>query len=326
MKDLLELYQTRASVRKFKSEPLREGDLEKLLFAAQRAPTDATAQMYTLLRVTDPGLRSQIAQLSDNPHIASAAEFFLVLADVYRLRRMVEVRGGVWGHWPRTAAHFAISDAILAGGALATMAESLGYGICWIGGVLNAIQPIGELCRLPEGVFPVAGLCVGVPDETPAPRPRLARELVVHENRYKAYAAEELEAAYADMRSINRSGDWYRVLSRYFAKGGTMERREGPYQRYVARAGFDPDLPEELLQQLRATGIEAGSLGELLEAALDQGFRSVQFQPGFVWIETEPEAYRGDGKPGEALAAALLQVPQERVIPQLENRDPSPTE
>lgn len=314
MKDLLELYQTRASVRKFKPEPLREGDLDKLLFAAQRAPTDATAQMYTLLRVTEPTLRGRIAHLSGNAHIAAAAEFFLVLADVHRLRRMVESRGGSWGHWPRTAAHFATGDAVLAGSALATMAEALGYGICWIGGVLNGVGAIGELCGLPEGVFPVAGLCVGVPDEAPAPRPRLKRELVVHENRYHEYSAEELGAAYADMRPITRSGDWYNVLSRYFAEGGTMEHREGPYQAYVARAGFDPDLPEGLVEQLEARGVEAGSLGGLLEQAFAQSFRSVQFQQGFVWIEKEPEAYRGDGGPGEALARALLQLPQDESV------------
>lgn len=316
VKDLLELYQTRASVRKFKPEPLREGDLDKILLAAQRAPTDATAQMYTLVRITDPALRASLAHLTSNAHIATAAEFFLILADVHRLRQMVKYRGGEWGHWPRTAAHFAIGDAVLAGSALATMAEGLGYGICWIGGVLNAIDPISQLCSLPEGVFPVAGLCVGVPDEVPMPRPRLRRELVVHENHYREYGPEELEAAYTDMRPITRSGDWYKVLSRYFAAGGTMEHREGPYQAHAAKAGFDPDLPEELLVKLGDRGIQAGSLGQLIEQTLAQGFRSVQFQPGLVWIEKEPEAYRGDGKPGEALAQALLQAPKERIIPQ----------
>ncbi|GFP29069.1 hypothetical protein HKBW3S33_02485, partial [Candidatus Hakubella thermalkaliphila] len=46
------------------------------------------------------------------------------------------------------------------------------------------------------------------------------------------------------------------------------------------------------------------------------GFHSLQFHSkGHVWIEKEPEAYRGDGKSGEALARALLQAPRERVTP-----------
>mgnify|MGYP005839670191 CR=1 FL=1 len=317
MNDLYSLYQHRASVRKFKPEPLREGDLEKLLFAAQRAPTDATAQMYSLLRISDPALRREISSHSGtNPHIETCAEFFLILADVYRLRRLLEHRGGVFGHWPRTALHFAIVDAVLAGSALATMAESLGYGIVWIGGVLNGIGEIRRLCSLPQGVVPVAGLCVGVPDETPTPRPRLPRALVVHENQYHEYSPEALEQAYAAMAPITRSGDWYKVLERYFAKGGTMEQREKAYQVLTAQQGFEPDLPPELLAELQAKGLEAGSLGQLIEATFAQGFRSLQFHSkGYVWIEKEPEAYRGDGKPGEALGQALLQAPRERIIP-----------
>ncbi len=317
MSDLFELYQRRASVRKFKPEPLREGDLDKLLLAAQRAPTDATAQMYSLLRISDPALRREISSHSgQNPHIETCAEFFLVLADVHRLQKLVEHRGGAFGRWPRTALHFAITDAVLAGSALATMAESLGYGIVWIGGVLNGIREIVRLCKLPQGVVPVAGLCVGVPDESPAPRPRLSRELVVHENHYRAYSPEELEQAYADMAPITRSGDWYRVLERYFAQGGTMEQRERTYQVLTAQQGFEPDLPPKLLEELQAMGLEAGSLGQLIEATFAQGFRSIQFHSkGYAWIEKEPEAYRGDGQPGEALGQALLQAPKERVIP-----------
>ncbi len=317
MNDLYEFYQRRASVRKFKPEPLREGDLDKILLAAQRAPTDATAQMYSLLRISDPELRREISSHSGtNPHIETCAEFFLVLADVHRLQKLVAHRGGTWGHWPRTAAHFAITDAVLAGSALATMAESLGYGIVWIGGVLNGIREISQLCHLPLGVFPVAGLCVGVPDENPDPRPRLQRTLVVHENRYAEYTPQQLEQAYADMAPITRGGDWYQVLERYFSAGSTMEQREPAYQALTAQQGFDPDLPDDLLQLLKSQEIEAGSLGQLIEQTYARGFRSLQFHSkGHVWIEKEPEAYRGDGKPGKALAEALLQAPRERIIP-----------
>jgi hypothetical protein len=273
--------------------------------------------MYSLLRISDPELRRKVSSHSGtNPHIETCAEFFLILADVYRLRRLVEHRGGVFGRWPRTALHFAITDAVLAGSALATMAESLGYGIVWIGGVLNGIREIKALCGLPQGVVPVAGLCVGVPDETPAPRPRLPRELVVHENQYHDYSPEALEQAYAAMAPITRSGDWYRVLERYFAQDGTMEEREPAYECLTAQQGFEPDLPPELLEALQEKGLEVGSLGQLIEATFAQGFRSLQFHSkGYVWIEKEPEAYRGEGKPGEALGKALLEAPKERVIP-----------
>ncbi len=117
----------------------------------------------------------------------------------------------------------------------------------------------------------------------------------MHENRYRPYGPEDLEAAFQAMAPYSRVGDWGRVLSRYFAQGGTMEAREPAYGQALARQGFDPDLP---------VGAPAYSLGALLEEALKEA-RGVLFREGEVWLERESEAFRGEGRPGEALLAAL---------------------
>ncbi|MCS7217739.1 MAG: nitroreductase family protein [Thermus sp.] len=291
-----EVLARRRSVRRFKPLPIPQEDLERLLFALQRAPTDASAQLYTAIRVRDPGLRETVARLSgDQEHIRQAAEFFVFLADVHRLERLLAHRGERMARWPRTALHFAILDAGLAAAYLALTAEALGYGVCFIGGVLNGVGELVDLLGLPPGVLPVVGLAVGIPDEEGPPRPRLPRGLVVHEDRYRPYTPEDLEAAYGAMAPYSRVGDWGRVLRRYFAQGGTMEEREGPYGRTLACQGLDPDLP---------TGAAFYSLGALLEEALAEA-RGVLFRPGEAWLERETEAFRGEGKPAEALLTAL---------------------
>lgn len=283
-------------MRRFKPVPLPEEDLEKLLFALQRAPTDASAQLYSALRVTDPALRDRIAHLSgEQEHIRQAAEFFVFLADIHRLERLLAHRGEAMAFWPRTALHFALIDAALAAAYLALTAESLGYGVCFIGGVLNGVEALIDLLGLPPGVLPAVGLAVGVPDEEGPPRPRVPRALVVHENRYRPYTPEDLEAAYAAMAPYSRVGDWGRVLRRYFAQGGTMAGREGPYGRALVRQGLDPDLPREAW---------AYSLGALIGEALEEA-RGVLFRLGEAWVEREAEAFRGEGRPGEALWEAL---------------------
>ncbi len=227
--DLTPVLAKRRSVRRFKPVPIPEEDLEKLLFALQRAPTDASAQLYSAIRVRDPRLRDEVARLSgDQEHIRQAAEFFLFLADIHRLERLLAHRGQRMAFWPRTALHFALLDAGLAGAYLALTAEALGYGVCFIGGVLNGVEALADLLGLPPGVLPVAGLAVGVPDEEGPPRPRLPRRLVVHEDRYRPYTEEDLEEAYRAMAPYSRVGDWNRVLRRYFAQGGTMEPGKGP--------------------------------------------------------------------------------------------------
>lgn len=162
--ELLDVLARRRSVRRFKPLPLPEEDLEKLLFALQRAPTDASAQLYSAIRVRDPRLRDEVARLSgDQEHIRQAAEFFLFLADVHRLERLLAHRGQRMAFWPRTALHFAILDAGIAASYLALTAEALGYGVCFIGGVLNGVETLTDLLGLPRGSSPWWGLPLGCP-------------------------------------------------------------------------------------------------------------------------------------------------------------------
>ncbi|APD09031.1 oxygen-insensitive NADPH nitroreductase [Thermus brockianus] len=243
--DLLPVLAQRRSVRRFKPVPIPEEDLDRLLFALQRAPTDASAQLYSVIRVKDPGLRDEIARLSgEQEHIRQAAEFFVLLADIHRLERLLAHRGQAMASWPRTALHFAILDAGLAGAYLALTAEALGYGVCFIGGVLNGIEALLDLLKLPPGVLPVAGLAVGVPDEEGPPRPRLPRELVVHEDQYRPYTEEDLERAYQAMAPYSRVGDWNRVLRRYFAQGGPWRNGKGPMAGRRAARALTPTCPK----------------------------------------------------------------------------------
>jgi FMN reductase (NADPH) len=288
----LELFDHHRTIRKFKPEPMKPGDLENIVWAAQRAPTDATAQMYSFLRLTDPDVRSEVAQITHNPHFATAAESFIVLADVHRLQRLLEHRGYTFADWPATAIHFAIGDAVMAGQNMLIAAEMLGYQGCWIGGVLSALERIVELCELPHGVIPFAGLVIGVPDEHPAQRPRIQPELVIHENRYRQPDAHDLETAL----EITARGDWAQTLSRYFAQGGTMEAREVTLKRVLAQQGFDHVASN--LDALFGRVLEAG-FAEILIRRAGDGFEA--------WVDRPDRAHRGEGSsPSVALEMAVL--------------------
>ncbi len=240
----LSVFWRRRTIRHFLPHPIPQEHLDLILRAAQRAPTDATAQMYTLIRITDRDLRDRLATLAgDQEHIRQCAEFFIVCLDIYRLRRLVEHRGGVFEMGNRLAIVFGTLDAGLAAENLAIAAEMLGYGTCFIGGVQNAVDEIARLLHLPAGVLPVCGLCVGIPDPDRVPReprPRLPRALVVHENTYRDYTDEDLEAAYTAMAPITRTRDWYTTLERYFTKGGVMSKRESIMARAWEQQGLVP--------------------------------------------------------------------------------------
>lgn len=228
------------TVRKYREHVMPPEHLDVILYAAQRAPTDATAQMYSFIHLTDPALRAEIARLSNNAHIATASAAFVVCGDVHRLWNILRSRSFEPGRFPGIAVHFAIGDAVMAGENMLLAAEMLGYRGCWIGGVMNALEEISQRLALPKGVFPFAALTLGVPDEPAQERPRLPREQVVHENHYRDPADEELSRAIDEMAPITLQKNWAGTLARYFGKGGSMEVREELLQNYL-RGRFEPE-------------------------------------------------------------------------------------
>jgi len=63
--------------------------------------------------------------------------------------------------------------------------------------------------------------------------------MVVMENEYAEPTAGDIDAAYQSMAPITRSGDWFAILQRYFAPGGTMEQRDVLYRETLKAQGLD---------------------------------------------------------------------------------------
>jgi FMN reductase (NADPH) len=227
------------TIRVFRSDPLPDGMIERLVAEAQRAPSDATGQMYSFVRIVDAGLRREIAELSGGQtHIAEAAEFLVVCADLHRLTQVLEQSGRLPGRFPAAGLHFAVVDATLAAQRLIDAAEAVSLGVCCIGGILDGIEALVELLALPVAVLPLFGLCIGWPGEEPGERPRVATASVLHTDRYRDRDVDATRADIAVMAATTRSRDWPKVLAKYFASGGVMEQREEALRRVLARQGF----------------------------------------------------------------------------------------
>ena len=233
----LAVFAEHRSIRFFLRQPLAAGDLDRIVEAGRRAPTDAQGHMYSFIRIPDATLRDEIATLCANQqHIRDAAEFFICCLDVHRLRRLVEFRGGDFAMRERISLIYGTSDTTMVAQNMQIAAEMLGYGTCYIGAVQNNTDKIARKLALPSGVLPLYGFCIGVPDpeQLPRPKPRLPRRLAFFDNRYGAGLAgtngHEDEFSDADLQSaydaMGDKRDWYEAVERYFAAGGTMEQRE----------------------------------------------------------------------------------------------------
>jgi FMN reductase (NADPH) len=236
---ILDLYTNRRTRRNYKPEPLAEGDLDRIMEAGRRAPSGGLGQIYSVVRVSEAELRERLATLAgDQQHIRDAAEFFVFCLDVHRARRLIEHRGGTYNAGPRIAVHYGTMEALLLAANMATAAEALGYGTCFIGALLSNLDTVARELQLPQGVLPVVGLIVGVPDEDHIPprKPRLPREMVFHESTYREPTPADLDAAYRAM------GDaWSTTLRRYFGPSGIFARREEVWKRALRQQGLAPD-------------------------------------------------------------------------------------
>lgn len=210
------------SIRRFRNEPVDRSQLELILRCAQQASTSSTMQTYSIISVTEPEKRRAIAQWAGGQrHVEQAPVFLVWCADLHRFGQAVARAGG---QFEPSLEYFLVAtvDPALAAQNAVVAAESMGLGAVYIGGIRNEMRKVAELLELPELVYPVFGLCFGVPDEQPDLRPRLPLEAVFHENRYSKDAfdstIEDYDKTYQKYVSSRTGGtkntDWSSEMKR----------------------------------------------------------------------------------------------------------------
>ncbi|CAM3963205.1 oxygen-insensitive NADPH nitroreductase [Alkalicoccus chagannorensis] len=175
------------SIRSFSSEPLNEETITTLVEAAQAASTSSYVQAYSIIGVTDDAMKQELAALAGNqPYVAENGHFFVFCADFHRHKIAGEIEDVSVDDAVRSTEKFIVglTDATLAAQNCALAAESMGLGICYIGGIRNNIQAVSDVLGLPDHVMPVFGLCVGYPENHSDKKPRLPKGGIYFENGY----------------------------------------------------------------------------------------------------------------------------------------------
>jgi nitroreductase/FMN reductase [NAD(P)H] len=185
------------SHRKFASRGVEPGLLRLLFACAFSAPSKSDLQQADIVHVADRAkVRAIAAGIPDMPWIADAPVFLVFLANNRRLRQIGEWRGKPFAN--DHLDHFlnAAVDAALVMMNFIRAAEAVGLGACPVSHVRNHPHELARLLALPDGVFPVAGLCVGYPAEPGRISPRLPLEVTVHVDRYDETGIREKIDAY----------------------------------------------------------------------------------------------------------------------------------
>ncbi len=246
----------RGSVRKFRPDAIPYSTLQRLCALALCAPTKSDLQQRDIIIIDAPSLKSQIAALlTDGPlgqkWLADVPSLLVFCGNNRRQRRIHALRDIPFANDHLDAFFNAAVDAGIALSAFVIAAEAEGLGVCPISAIRNHAAAVSQLLKLPDHVFPVAGLAVGYPAETPPISMRLPLSVTVHRN---AFGEDGLDASienydrrreaaqpYATQRYAKEFGladtyGWSEDKARQYAH---PERAD--FGAYVRRVGFKLD-------------------------------------------------------------------------------------
>ncbi|MFN2744688.1 MULTISPECIES: oxygen-insensitive NADPH nitroreductase [Bacillus] len=187
MNQTIETILNHRSIRSFTDQPLTKEEVHLLVESAQSASTSSYIQAYSIIGVTDQTKKRELAALAgDQPYVEKNGHLFVFCADLYRHQKMAGEKGeDIQGSLESTETFMvSVIDAALAAQNMSIAAESMGLGICYIGGIRNALNKVAEVLGTPEYVLPLFGLVVGHPANPSAQKPRLPLEHIYHENTY----------------------------------------------------------------------------------------------------------------------------------------------
>jgi nitroreductase len=175
----------RRTHRHYAARPVADTLIDLLVAVALSASAKSDFQQASVIKLKDPGKRQAIAQhFPAMPWIGTSPVFLVFCGDARRLERIGTLRNHPQRNGDLEAFLNASVDAALALQTFILAAENIGLGCCPISVVRNQMTTVARELALPDGVFPVAGLCVGYPAGAGHISMRLPPAVTVHTDRY----------------------------------------------------------------------------------------------------------------------------------------------
>lgn len=193
--DLYSAIAARRSIRRFKSDPVPDAALTRILEAGRLAPSGTNVQPWKFLVVRSDETRVALQGAAYNQAMLTQAPVLLVVlgdrkAFKKRLRRgrelvdigavdgsVLESVGKAYREAGKGAGDNDTAIALnccIAVEHLVLAAVAEGLGSCWVR--LYKAEEVARALRLPDHLFPVAILPIGYADQEPSPRPRYSLE------------------------------------------------------------------------------------------------------------------------------------------------------
>ena len=167
MRDFLDLAARRYSVRAYKSDPVEDEKLQKVLEAARLAPTASNRQPFQLIVVHTKGRQEELGKIYHRPWFVQAPLIICACS--------LGLKG-----WSRSldGANYTWVDVAIAFDHLILTATDLGLGTCWIA-AFN-VEAVRTVLGIPPEADPVILTPLGYPADAPGTKTRKPLSELVH--------------------------------------------------------------------------------------------------------------------------------------------------
>ena len=202
----------RRSVRKYSNREVSDDQLRSLLQRAEQTQTMGNLQLYSVVINRSPEMKAKLAPAHFNqPMVEQAPVVLTFCADYNRCTKWCNERKATPGYDNFLSFLNAATDALLYCQTFCHLAEEEGLGLCFLGTTIYNAQQIVDNLQLPRLVMPVATITLGWPDEAPPVSDRLPLEAITHEETYKAYTAESIDAFYSPKEELEENKQFVEI-------------------------------------------------------------------------------------------------------------------
>ncbi|MCM1450962.1 MAG: nitroreductase family protein [Clostridium sp.] len=247
MKSVKESLLDRVSVRRYERIPLTEEQREFIYAAIRNTPTSYNGQQFCVIDVEDQAVKEELEKLIGQKQIKTCARFMVFCIDYNKISKGAMAKSVEMPPFYDTVDGYTVGviDASLAMMSAIVAVESLGLGCCPIGYARTKDQAeIARILKLPQHVFVVCGLAIGVPREHNDLKPKQPTDLLIFRNEYRqdheipedVIDYDAVVTRYNETRSGDQTdNDWVKHIIGYYREAMNYRMLDALRQR-----GFDP--------------------------------------------------------------------------------------
>jgi len=198
MDNIYDIINNRSSCRNFTDEEIPDEVLQRILDAACKAPSGGGFQAYSIIKIKNQETKKSLAMLCRGQKFIEKAPVCLVFCiDYRRIKRINEVvpspcdlTNNFMNFW------MSVIDTAICAQTMCLAAEVEGLKSVFIANIINTLDIVSDLLRLPEYVCPSIMVVLGHPKNKSALSKKYNTRVTVHDEYYKDMDIDELLIEY----------------------------------------------------------------------------------------------------------------------------------